>query len=139
MSELEAEIEQEGLRRSPRKQGRKEQFRFSAKDDIALLKEVISLFPYGEPHGMMGKAWETIYANFKKHCHQVGKKTEAPTSAGLKRRIGELLKQWSKEEVHSLRKSGTDEDFEEKEMLLTDLTELMENIDQKRAQKGYNV
>jgi hypothetical protein len=136
MSELEAEIEEQGARRSPRKHGRKEQFRFSAKDDIALLKETISLFPHGEPHGLMGKAWETICVNFKRHCHQVGKKAEAPTSAGLKRRIGELLKQWAKEEIQSLRKSGTDEDFEEKEMLLTDLSEMMENIDQKRAQKG---
>jgi hypothetical protein len=64
-------------------------------DDIALLKETISLFPHGEPHGLMGKAWETICVNFKRHCHQVGKKAEAPTSAGLKRRIGELLKQWA--------------------------------------------
>jgi hypothetical protein len=61
MSELEAEIEEQGARRSPRKHGRKEQFRFSAKDDIALLKEtIISLFPHGEPHGLMGKALQLL-------------------------------------------------------------------------------
>ncbi len=57
-------------------------------------------------------------------------------SAGLKRRIGKWLKQWAKEEIQSLRLFHFFEDFEEKEMLLTDLSETMENIDQKRARKG---
>jgi hypothetical protein len=61
---------------------------------------------------------------------------EAPTSAGLKRRIDKLLKQWAKEEIQSLRLFHFFEDFEEKEIILTDLSEMMENIDQKRAQKG---
>jgi hypothetical protein len=79
---------------------------------------------------------EDYLCQFQEALSSSRQKAEAPTSAGLKRRIDKLLKQWAKEEIQSLRKSGTDEDFEEKEMLLTDLSEMMENIDQKRAQKG---
>ncbi|KAH9111634.1 hypothetical protein LEN26_002248 [Aphanomyces euteiches] len=67
---------------------RKVMFRFAAKDDIALLREVIAKFPFGAEHGY-----------------------------------------WRKQELESLRKSGCNEDYEEKEQLLCDLAELIDNLE----------
>ncbi|CAK4644857.1 hypothetical protein LEN26_009664 [Aphanomyces euteiches] len=99
----------------PQQTKHKTTFRFSAKDDVALLKEVIAKFPYGASHG-------------KKNAESI-----TPSKEVLMRRTALLLGYWRRQELDSLRKSGCDEEYTEKEQLLTDLIEMIEN-EQKEAE-----
>jgi hypothetical protein len=43
---------------------RKCQFRFSNRDDIALVREIASISPFTAPHGKKESAWQVVTKNF---------------------------------------------------------------------------
>ena len=104
-------------------------FRFSAKDDVALLKEVISIFPQAAGRGKSEEQWLIVHSQFKKYHATLRIDVEAPSSKTIKAHVKLLTEYWRKEELASLRKSGCEEEYEEKEHLLTDLAEMLNEID----------
>ncbi|KAJ3251058.1 hypothetical protein HK103_002909, partial [Boothiomyces macroporosus] len=58
-----------------------------------------------------------------------------PTKVDLARRVKTLIDYKRKEELESLRKSGCDEDYADKEQLLTELIEMIDNLEVTRKEK----
>ena len=106
---------------------RKRQFRFSAADDEALLTQVIATFPYKLAHGQKAIGWKRVAA--------------ALLSIGLnvdhrrcQERTGVLIDNFRKSESKSRQMSGIDEDFTEIDRLLTELIEMIDDLDSKNAE-----
>ena len=55
------------------------------------------------------------------------------TARSAKERFKKIYDTFQKDKMASLRKSGTDEQFEKREQLLTDLTELKMSFDNKKT------
>ncbi|DBA00433.1 TPA: hypothetical protein N0F65_012964, partial [Lagenidium giganteum] len=83
----------------PPRQGRRRAFRFKPNHDIALLKEAVSLQPWAAGHG----------------------KT-------VKRRFDTLVETARRDDLESLRASGTVEEYEERKQLLTDVRMLLDDF-----------
>lgn len=115
---------------------RKIQFRYSCKDDIALLTETTAIFPYGVDHGKNKDAWEMVKEAFDSYVGQsMGKdKVVPPTKDDLASRVKTLI-DYKRKELESLRKSGCDEDYADKEQLLTELIEMIDNLEVTRKEK----
>ncbi|KAG9415987.1 hypothetical protein AC1031_000380 [Aphanomyces cochlioides] len=101
---------------------RKVMFRVAAKDDIALLREVIAKFPFGAEHV------REAFVHYLRPSH-ADAQAIAPSREILVKRTTSLLGYWRKQELESLRKSGCNDDYEEKEQLLCDLAELIDNLE----------
>ncbi|KAI8817014.1 uncharacterized protein EV422DRAFT_622898 [Fimicolochytrium jonesii] len=96
--------------------------------DIALLKEAIAIFPYGKPRAAKAEAWMQMACN-------------ANTAVGAdifderraRERCKTLVEAHRADDLLSLRASGTNEEYSEREQLLTDLTEMIDTGDLTRA------
>ncbi|KAF4039907.1 hypothetical protein GN244_ATG07853 [Phytophthora infestans] len=109
---------------------RKKAFRFLPSSDVILLKEVIKHTPWAAGHGKTEAAWGKVASGIKAAlplCTADGK--------ACRRRFYTLMEVFKREELESLRASGTTEDYEEREQLLTDCFELTEGHAQQKADK----
>ena len=97
------------------------------------MTEVENIFPYGAPHKREEAAWYEVSRNFYQTL-EPNRLSNKPNKDTIKRRVNDLLAKWRKEELESLRKSGTDEDYEEKEQILTDLTERIDNLQMEKEE-----
>ncbi|EEY57461.1 uncharacterized protein PITG_00010 [Phytophthora infestans T30-4] len=110
---------------------RKKAFRFLPSSDVILLKEVIKHTPWAAGHGKTEAAWGKVASGIKAAlplCTADGK--------ACRRRFYTLMEVFKREELESLRASGTTEDYEEREQLLTDCFEL-QTISQLRHGVSY--
>lgn len=108
-----------GSNHPPAPTSRKRQFRFSVRADIELLNLVISLNPYGAPHGGRLHKWQAIADTLR----------ESGIDIDFRRardRTGLLLDQWREKDLSLLRRSGSGnhEDQVQKEQLLERISEI---------------
>ncbi|XP_018305520.1 myotubularin-related protein DDB_G0290005-like [Mycetomoellerius zeteki] len=102
-----------------------ERLRFTILDDLILLREVSRQNPYEE-----GDRWKTVaervvnatQKNFSLRC--------------VKEHVDHLLKIWTREGRAHLKKSGTEEQYNEKEGLLQQIQDLQKEF--RRSGKGSN-
>ncbi|KAJ3028475.1 UNVERIFIED_CONTAM: hypothetical protein HDU68_001622 [Siphonaria sp. JEL0065] len=122
-----------GIPEAPTTDKRKQAYRFNAATDIALLKEIEHIQPYDAPHGQKAERWVEVSSRFNQACDFGGNKTATPKNC--QNRFEELIKRFKQDEMDSLRASGTEEEFNEREQLLTDIIELMQEAIDSKADK----
>lgn len=98
-------------------EARRTMFRFNPARDILLLREVIGHRPFAAGYGQTSRAWDTIVRNLK----GLGMDVCVTTVQG---RYAHLKKIYLKEQMDQLRRSGTEEEYSEREQLLQDLLDL---------------
>ncbi|GMF12415.1 unnamed protein product [Phytophthora lilii] len=106
--------------RSPSISKRTKAFRFLPSSDIMLLKEPLKHRPWAASHGETQAAWTSVATGLKAaliSCTADGK--------ACRRRFNALLEVFRRNELDSLRASGSAEDYEEREQLLTDCMTLV--------------
>ncbi|CAN7982952.1 unnamed protein product, partial [Ixodes hexagonus] len=87
--------------------------RFTVGDDILLLREVVALNPFADP-----ARWTTLIENLNA---ATGK---AYTVRAARERCDLLLGHFRREDRTNLRKSGTEEQYSEKEHLLQEISDM---------------
>ncbi|KAH6947449.1 hypothetical protein HPB50_019038 [Hyalomma asiaticum] len=87
--------------------------RFNVHDDIALLREVTNINPFRDP-----TPWSTVAENLSVF---VGRSF---TPRAAKERCDRLMSQHVNDDRTNLRKSGTEEEYDEKAQLLDEIVEL---------------
>ncbi|KAF4040641.1 hypothetical protein GN244_ATG07152 [Phytophthora infestans] len=116
--------------RSPSISKRKKAFRFVPSSDIMLLKETLKHRPWAASHGETLSAWSSVATGLKAaltSCTADGK--------ACRRRFNTLLEVFRRDVLESLRASGSAEDYEEREQLLTDCMTLYNEHAQVKADK----
>jgi hypothetical protein len=103
----------------------KKKFHFFPRHDIALLRQAVADRPFLAPHGRANEAWATMAQKLR----NVGLLAE---TRSVRERFTFLVGKYKKDELMSLRKSGTDEGYGEREMLLGEVGELLNEADEKR-------
>lgn len=101
-------------------QRRKKAYRFAPGADIVLLIEAIKHSPWAAPHGDTTSAWADVASDVSASlpsCTADGK--------ACRRRFTTLMETFRREEMDSLRASGTVEEYSEREQLLTDCKSLV--------------
>ncbi|ETW02808.1 hypothetical protein H310_05293 [Aphanomyces invadans] len=96
---------------------RKAAFRFKSASDVDLLKEVIHIQPYDAPYGAVKSRWDEVAANM---CMTYG---DGLTSVSCRKRFDDLLDAFKRNTISSLRASGTEEEYNEREQLLQDIVD----------------
>ncbi|OQR85759.1 hypothetical protein ACHHYP_20550 [Achlya hypogyna] len=98
---------------------RKSAFRFRVVHDVELLQEVANIEPYDAPHGEAKARWSKVAENLCS-IHGAG----VLTSSGCRVRFNDLIDAFKSQQMESLRASGTDEEYETREQLLQDISDL---------------
>ncbi|KAL3234133.1 hypothetical protein MRX96_048389 [Rhipicephalus microplus] len=104
-----------------REHGFKEQvqnFTFDSYKDLCLLKEVVCADPFSNP-----AAWEDVLRNVMRAINR------ELTIRGIKERVDLLIGYFRQQDTANLRKSGTEEQYGEREQLLQDVSDLMREVD----------
>ncbi|KAJ3277879.1 hypothetical protein HDU79_002071, partial [Rhizoclosmatium sp. JEL0117] len=91
-----------------------------AKDKLS----VTGVEPFSAGHGKTGEAWERVATNVNTAMGLHNDADVKATGKNAFKRFKELLKKFKADEMESLRASGTEEEFEEREQLLSDLRDL---------------
>eukprot|EP00123_Amoebidium_parasiticum_P015034 comp22750_c1_seq1/m.35492 comp22750_c1_seq1/g.35492 ORF comp22750_c1_seq1/g.35492 comp22750_c1_seq1/m.35492 type:complete len:233 (-) comp22750_c1_seq1:217-915(-) len=104
----------------------RKQFRFTVNDDIKLLREVIVQMPYKEGHGGKKKSWENVATMLVDQGLEV-------TARRCQEHADMLLYQFSKHDGDISKKSGTAEEHAEKQQLLLELSEMVDEIKQQKS------
>jgi len=95
--------------------------------DLELLREVSVSKPFRGKYREVPKNWETVVDNLK--WRTISVKT-------ARRRFELLLKKFRTDEGISLKSSGTEEEYNEKMQLLTDIKEFIDSEEQASAEKA---
>ncbi|ETW01384.1 hypothetical protein H310_06933 [Aphanomyces invadans] len=111
--------EQEGTKR-------KAAYRFSIPVDIDMLKEVMFACPHDAPYGQTSSRWQEVGEHMRA---LLGPELSA---GGCRKRHDDLMAAFKKETVKSMRASGTEEEYLEREQLLQDLSDMIESANDKR-------
>ncbi|XP_071785675.1 uncharacterized protein [Asterias amurensis] len=93
--------------------------RFYPELDIVLLKEVVAVNPCHLQGAKTHRKWETILSNVNSTLHN-----KKVSLRACKDRMKTLLKAHRQAEMMSLKASGTDEEYKERDQLLTEVDEL---------------
>ena len=107
------------------KRQRKEQFRFSCKDDIILLKEVMANNPYVAKYGTKTMEWKKVEEGFNNAICLTKSNRPLVSADTLKNHCDGLIEAFQKSENEAPKRSGVDEDYEEREQLLRDLLDII--------------
>ena len=100
---------------------------FALKDDLNLLKQVLADPPFCAKHGGTQQKWEDIQTKLNPDV----------TWRTIRDRFTLLVKQFKTATSENLKKSGTEEEFTEKEVLLQEIVDLMrESETQKDSAKN---
>nr|XP_037285119.1 uncharacterized protein LOC119178060 [Rhipicephalus microplus] len=97
---------------------RKPRKRFRIDEDLCLLKEVVCTDPFSNP-----AAWEDVLRNVMRAINR------ELTIRGIKERVDLLIGYFRQQDTVNLRKSGTEEQYGEREQLLQDVSDLMREVD----------
>ncbi|ETW05092.1 hypothetical protein H310_04120 [Aphanomyces invadans] len=99
---------------------RRTAYRFITQVDIDFLKEVMAVCPHDAPYGQTLARWE----DFVEHMREM----HGPdlTTAGCRKRLDDLMAAYKKNTVQSLRASGTEEEYNEREQLIQDQSDMMD-------------
>ncbi|KAH7934519.1 hypothetical protein HPB51_029117 [Rhipicephalus microplus] len=97
---------------------RKPRKRFRIDEDLCLLKEVVCADPFSNPTD-----WEDVLRNVMTAVNR------ELTICGIKERVDLLIDYFRQQGTANLRKSGTEEQYEEREQLLQDVFDLMREVD----------
>ncbi|KAG9407141.1 hypothetical protein AC1031_001837 [Aphanomyces cochlioides] len=109
---------------------RKHAFRFKAASDIDLLKEVIHIQPFDAHFGQTKSRWDEV------GNHMMEIYGDKVTVVGCRKRFDNLIHAFKQDAVKSLRASGTEEEYNERDQLLQDISDLMvENSVRRQAKK----
>ncbi|KAG9412797.1 hypothetical protein AC1031_015696 [Aphanomyces cochlioides] len=92
---------------------RNEVFRFKASTDVDLLREVMRAQPFAADYGQTGRRWEELSGSM----------------------FEDLVVNFKKDTLNSLRASGTDEEYNEREQLLHDIVDLMDVTNNEKQEK----
>ncbi|KDO20012.1 hypothetical protein SPRG_14160 [Saprolegnia parasitica CBS 223.65] len=98
--------------------------KFACKHDIAMLRTVNLLEPWAAAHGAVMSTWDAIAESLADASDFGLKNKKGPA---LKTRFEIIMNRFKKSEFQSLRKSGTVEEYEEREQLLTDIKARMDD------------
>lgn len=101
---------------------RKKQFRFSPADDERLLTQVVALFPFGLGHGKKMEGWKNVAAAL----NSIGMSVD---HRRCQDRTSILIENFRKTEAASRKLSGVEEKFTEVDRLLSELVEMVDNIE----------
>ncbi|KAH6920816.1 hypothetical protein HPB50_028196 [Hyalomma asiaticum] len=96
--------------------------RFTASDDISLLREVIATEAVSDC-----SKWPEVAARLS-YAAKVAGQAKKFTARAVRDRFDLLLSQFSAADEANLRKSGTEEEYTEKEQLLTELLQLVREV-----------
>ncbi|KAF5275786.1 hypothetical protein FQR65_LT16531 [Abscondita terminalis] len=91
----------------------KERLRFSTFDDLCLLHEVLALNPFED-----SSRWKDVLTAIVKGT------SKKFSLRAVKEHLQYILMLWAKEDRSNIRKSGTEEEYDEKEVLLQQVTDL---------------
>jgi hypothetical protein len=108
---------------------RKKQFRFSEEYDKALLTQVITVFPFSLAHGKKTDGWKKIATSLRASGMDLDHRR-------CQERTDLLLSSFRKSENESRRKSGVDENYTELDILLTDLVEMLDDLEANNEKKA---
>ncbi|ETV98090.1 hypothetical protein H310_09373 [Aphanomyces invadans] len=98
---------------------KKTAFRFSVVADIDLLKEVVIIAPFEAASGQTGARWEE-FCEHKRVSHG-----DTLTTASCRKRVDDLLSAFKKATLKALRASGTEEEYQERDQLLQDISDMV--------------
>ncbi|KAL1444407.1 hypothetical protein MTO96_029884 [Rhipicephalus appendiculatus] len=90
---------------------------FTTEEDLAILREVAATKPFGDD-----LKWIEVIENLKR---VLGRELAL---RGLKDRVDLLIGYWRQEDTRNLKKSGTEEQYAEKEQILQDLSDYVRSI-----------
>ncbi|EDV28571.1 hypothetical protein TrispH2_006421 [Trichoplax sp. H2] len=93
---------------------RKRQFRFSAKDDITLLTQVLAYNPYSVNYKEIGNTWHAVANGVRENGLDID-------ATRCKRRTDLLLTYYKEGNTEHLRKNANEGEYQEKENLLSQL------------------
>ncbi|KAG9416549.1 hypothetical protein AC1031_000949 [Aphanomyces cochlioides] len=98
----------------------------SIADDILLLNEVILTRPWESRRTAARTAWESIATSLSREDGLTSKKS----GPALRKRFNFLVKKHALNEQASLRKSGSSEEYDVRDQLLTDISSRMSDFEQ---------
>ena len=93
--------------------------RFSVPEDIDLLKEIMLVCPHEAPYGQTAARWEEVGQHMRA-IHGTGL-----TTIGCRKRSDDLMTAFKRDTIKSLRASGSEEQYNEREQLLQDLSDMV--------------
>ncbi|GMF55205.1 unnamed protein product [Phytophthora fragariaefolia] len=126
-SQLSREIEA-WLGRPPLRQ------KFAAVDDIVLLKAVNTFRPWTAAVGT-SKGIMKVFEDIAIHCQLDESFGLKKPGTAMRTRFTNLVNQYKTDQCQSMRKSGTVEEYAEREILLENIVTLMNDWDDKEAQR----
>jgi hypothetical protein len=115
------------------KKTRKEPFRYKPEEDLVLLKEACYRLPWKADHGATSKLWYEISMVLKDNLSEE-RKLIAPNAISCQARVNKLIQTFKENERESLKKSGVDEEFGEREKLLLDIVEQLDEFEAEKSQ-----
>ncbi|DAZ95428.1 TPA: hypothetical protein N0F65_006318 [Lagenidium giganteum] len=115
---------------------RKKAFRFRPAHDIVLLKDVLSHSPWAAGHGKVTAAWAGVARTTSATIKVSGTDLVHDLDRGAcKRRFENIMDAFRRGELFSLRSSGSEEDYEERARLLTDVNALLDDVLDEKANR----
>ncbi|KAJ3112781.1 hypothetical protein HK098_007942, partial [Nowakowskiella sp. JEL0407] len=100
-------------------------YQFNAAAHIALLRECINQKVWNIPHGQSNEVWNRVLSNFHIAIRkEKGHEQDETTAANLQKQYNKLLATFKKNQIESLRASGTDEQYTDRDELLQDIVDL---------------
>ncbi|XP_064626807.1 uncharacterized protein LOC135487233 [Lineus longissimus] len=102
--------------------------RYNPGYDISVLKEVLLLNPFDD-----ASRWDEIAKAFNKELMKRRPNVQAVNSRSIKERVEKLLKAFKSEQMAALRRSGTAEEYTERDSLLTEISQMKDESHVKKA------
>ncbi|KAG9400024.1 hypothetical protein AC1031_010945 [Aphanomyces cochlioides] len=112
---------------------RKTVFRFKTVSDIHLLEEIIHVQPFAADFGKNAERWEDVAARM---CKIYGEHTIL--AATCRTRFNDLISNFKRDTITSLRASGTDEEYEKREQLLQDIVEMVDVVATRKNEAKFD-
>ncbi|KAG9415752.1 hypothetical protein AC1031_000130 [Aphanomyces cochlioides] len=109
---------------------RKDVFRFKAATDVDVLREVMRIQPFSADYGQTGRRWDEL-SRCMCEIHGDG----SVNSYSCRRRFEDLLQNFKKDNMASLRASGTEEEYTERDQLLQDIVDMMDASNSGKIEK----
>ena len=103
-------------------------YHFYPRHDIALLKQAMDERPFLAPRGSQDKQWDKVALALREV-------EISATGRSLRDRFNKLVKLFNSNDQRNLRKSGTEEEYEEREKLLTEIIEMQRSADTKKNEQ----
>ncbi|KAJ3106358.1 hypothetical protein HDU96_008237 [Phlyctochytrium bullatum] len=110
-------------------------FRFTPATDIDLLKIAVHVQPWAAGHGKKASIWATITETFQEAVRSTNPLVDKVTPTAVQRRFDNLVTCFKQEEMESLKASGTEEEYDERTQLLTEIVDLMREYEEGKKER----